>query len=212
VYSKARLLGAALIAALLLALGAGSAAASRTFSVVGGGRAFLLISQGRVTFTGDNGANWISEVTLHGTIHPSLPKTAGALQGAITSVRDGGCRSSVGIECQFIGLTTRPWHITLSGFSGTLPRITALLSIMRSVELGWTIERSLRCLYIGEISVQLRSLTEGTLERFDVLAGGASTIPLIRAEGEEFFRRCPRTLKWESLNFRIEPMITIRLA
>jgi len=98
---RSRLFLAAVTAAFLIALAAGTATASRSFSVVGGGRAILAVANGtsRLTFRGSNGVDVINNVTLHGSIHPLIAKTVGALVGVINRVTTGPeaeCRTNVG--------------------------------------------------------------------------------------------------------------------
>ena len=155
-HARTKLLGAALAATLLLALGASTATASRSFSVVGGGRAILAIASGetRLTFRGNTGIDVIQLVTLHGSIHGSIAKTEGSLVGAITNVLVGAeaeCRSNIGGNCQTIMLIPAlSWHLRLLFYTGTLPSITSIkiemIELEVTVRLGTT-----ECLFRGAL-------------------------------------------------------------
>lgn len=63
-------------------------------------------------------------LTLNGEIHSTLPKTAEALIGYFESLTLGACTTG-----SLTMLTvSMPWHIRYSGFQGTLPRITRILT------------------------------------------------------------------------------------
>jgi len=207
-HARTRLLTAALAAVILLALSAGTATASRSFSVVGGGRAILAISLGSLTFEPSSGSTRvISRVTLHGSVHSLIAKTAAALAGIITGVRTGECRTNVGLSCRTSG-TALPWHITLLAFTGTLPNITTILLNIRAqflLEIG---ETPLRCWYEGTIGAG-GAVNRGRIERLEIAPEKAST-SLIRAENEEFFRRCAGGGSLIG-GFRLSPVIEIRL-
>jgi len=207
---RSKMLMAALTAALALAVGAGTASASRSFSVVGGGRPILAIAPaGGLTFAGSNGVNVISNVTLHGSVHPLIGKTHGALAGVINSILTANCRTSIGVECVSSGVGT--FHIRLLSFTGTLPRITGLQLLVVSrfkIELA---RGRPNCEYEGEIAANAEGragAAEFTITGLTPVRGNRAS--LIRAEGEEFFRRCPTSGELVGA-FRLEPSVTIRL-
>jgi len=204
-----RLLTAALASVVLLALSAGTATASRSFSVGGGGRAILAISLGSLTFEpSGGGTRVISRVTLHGSVHSLIAKSVGALAGVITSILTSECRTSVGLPCRTFG-TAPPWHITLLAFTGTLPNITSILLNIRAqflLEIGNRLET--RCWYEGVIGAG-GVVNRGRIERLEISPEKSFTT-LIRAEGEEFFRRCNREGSLVG-GFRLSPAIEIRL-
>jgi len=202
-----RPLMAGLVAVLLLALGTGVAAASRSFSVVGGGRAILAISSSTLTFENGSGTNLIVDVTLHGSIHPTLPKVRGALIGIITSISTANCRSSTGLRCRFSGLPT--WHLKLASFTGTLPRIASLLFEIEAAILE-ELEGRPNCLYRGVLFANSQATLGPSESRFERFLFLLSTIPLFRVEGEEFFRRCARSIQFVG-GFNFAPIINIRL-
>jgi len=196
---------------LLLAVTAGSATASRSFSIVGGGKAILAISLTLLTFSGSNGVNVISDVTLHGSIHSLIAKTRGALAGVITGVLIGRCTNTFSIPCRVTALVEPRafWHLQLLSFTGTLPVIrTITLIIVRSAFLI-LFNEELECLYLGDVGATGSLNASGVVERLEP-EPNRNSVPLFRAANEEFFRTCPREGRLTG-GFRLSPTIGIRL-
>jgi len=204
---RTKLLSAALAAAFLLALGAGTASASRSFSVVGGGRAVRATARA-LTFAGSNRSRAISDVTLNGSVHSLTGKTRGALVGIITRGETGNIRCEP-INCTSIRVNT-PNHIVLLSFTGTLPNITGMTL---GVEGDFTIDFNgrPRCRYQGLIEATAggrAAAGQFTISTLTPVPGNNSR--LIEATGEEFFRRCD--LEGElSGRFTLSPEVTVRL-
>jgi len=204
----ARIIIAALAATIALALGTGAASASRSFSVVGGGRAVRGIGRGLTFTAAESGIQVIGDVTLTGSVHSLIGKTAGTEVATITRVDNANCRTNIGAECVAIGLL--PASIRLTSFTGTLPRITGGTG---TIEGGaqFQIGGTMRCLYRGPGSgflIGRSGAAEFTVESIEPDRTGRIT--LFRAEGEEFFRRCPRTGTMAG-RYTLSPSFTVRL-
>ena len=182
-----------LIAALLLSVGAGGAAA-RSFEV----------SEQRVTGTSrgmvfeSSSGNVTCDVTRVITLHRrTFAKVANTLIGYVTDVRATNCTErSTGALTE-----TLPWHVTYGGFSGTLPRITEMRLNVLNVTFLFTIF-GVSCLFAGT--------GEG---RLAVSAGSASTLRLNEAVAFNlaaggFF--CPRTYRMRG-TLNLSPILMIRL-
>lgn len=109
-------------AALLMALGVGSASANKlSYS----NQAFR-IAWTRLTFSESGGGFAIScPVTLEGSFHSStLTKRANALVGQITRavVNNAACTEGHAMILE----ATLPWHVTFQSYTGTLPSITGV--------------------------------------------------------------------------------------
>jgi len=208
IYSK--MATAVLTAVLALVLVGGTASASRSFSVVGGGTPARFIGPvGGLTFAGSSGVNIISNTTYHGSIHPLIGKTHGALIGISDRILKANCRTNVGAECVSIGVGTA--HFKFLSFTGTLPRITGSLWLIL-IRLRQEISRGRpNCEYLGEIGGQVggrAGAAEFTITTLTPVRGNRAE--LIRAEGEEFFRRC--AVSGELVGaFTVSPSITSRL-
>jgi len=211
---------AATAAVLLLALGTGTAAASRSFSVVGGGQAILAIATALTFRDPATGVNIINRVTMHGSIHSLIAKTVGSLAGVITSVLTGDetvCRDSLGVTCSTLPQEL-PWHIQLLAFTGTLPEITSITILL--VEAAFLLRLGGRplpglegteCLYKGRAGGIGRTVADPAGRRIETLeADERKPLPLIRILNEEFFRRCPREGVFRGI-FTLAPLIIIRL-
>jgi len=204
---RIRLLVVALATIAVVASAAVPASASRSFSVVGGGRAISGVSSGGITFAGASGTNIIANATLTGSVHSLIGKARGALLGVITRAQFSECRSNIGVGCSITALL--PMHVTGQSFTGTLPRITG-----SNVSFEFThrvdLER-LRCLYAGALEARSEGragAAEFTIEGQSLQAG--NSVPLFRAEGEEFFRRCSSGGELRGA-LRISPTVTIKL-
>ena len=118
----AKLLLASLTATAILALAVGSASANRlSFSA----RTFRA-SWTELAFSG-GGSTITCPVTLEGSFHSfTITKTTGALVGYVTRASvNGESRSCTGGTAT-IRQERLPWHIRYRGFTGTLPRISAI--------------------------------------------------------------------------------------
>jgi hypothetical protein len=118
----------ALTAALLLAIAASAASANRLSTSE---RSFL-IRWSPLTLASTAGSSIRCSVTLDGSFHSStITKTTGLLIGYINAATIAG-PSGNGREAVCAGGTatllreTFPWHAQYNGFTGTLPRITAI--------------------------------------------------------------------------------------
>lgn len=143
----------ALLAALLLCALAGPAGASTTFGANPQG---ITGMSPRLTFEGTSGNRVICAVTLKGSLHASAFKTRGTLMGFMNEGRASSCSNSLGTASTATPLVEfrRPWHITLENFSGTLPRITALLSVIQRANWLFSITGpfgAVGCLYTGNL-------------------------------------------------------------
>jgi len=76
-----------------------------------------------VHFTGIGRTN--CHLTLEGSLHSrTMPKMIGSLIGYITRAILGRCEEGTAT----ISRESLPWHVTYSGFQGTLPNITSLIT------------------------------------------------------------------------------------
>lgn len=105
-------------------------------------------------------------VTMEGSFHAStMPKTAGALIGYITTARlnEGACTGGTATILRLF-----PWHYTYAGFGGTLPRISRIIWLAH----GWAVlvayTPGFPCLFI-ELGVERVNVIN------NVEAGGAVT-------------------------------------
>jgi hypothetical protein len=211
-YRTSRLFVAVLAASLLLALGASTATAARSFSLNGGGQAILAISA-RFTFEGNNGVRVANGITLHGSLHGAIAKTSGSLAGVVTSVLFGGrgeCASSVGIGCVAAPLPGN-WHLQLVSFTGTLPRIRTIRLRIVGVAILITLLETPQCLYRGDIEGELSAREEAGGQVFEsIVADESRGIERERILREELFRRCPEAARFIG-SLRLGRAISIRL-
>lgn len=119
-HTRIKLITVGLVAALLMALAAGSASASR-LSISHGNlwRAVFRPLQFR-----SSGATAAScEVTLEGSFHTTtIAKVANSLIGLITRAAVGACTAGAAT----VLTATLPWHVQYSSFTGSLPSITGV--------------------------------------------------------------------------------------
>lgn len=206
------LLTVASTVALLLTFGSAAATANRSLVTSGGGRAISGGVRGLV-FAGSNGLNKTCDITLNGSIHSSIQKTVGALMGFFTSMAISNCRNSLGISpTSLIGLieARSPWHIRYAGFLGTLPNITGVLATLIGVKFLLRIE-ALSCLYESNMPMSTAGTAGERRYTIRTMSFARNTVRLIRAEGEEFFRRCPPTEETGAQAFTITPEVTLTL-
>lgn len=118
-YTRSKLVLAALGSALLLAAFVGSASANRLSQNETGFRDIYT----PLTFVPSFGTAARCPVTLEGTFHSrTITKTEGTLVGFVTRVSVGTCESGRARA----DTETLPWHIQYGGFTGTLPNITGI--------------------------------------------------------------------------------------
>jgi len=199
---RSKLLLAALIATLLVALSAATATASRSFSVVGGGRAILAIANGerRLTFQDPNtGTEVINLITLHGSIHALIAKSAGSLVGVVNRVTLGPeaeCRTNIFARCSTTAEVGAGWHLVLLSFTGTLPRIESIRIHISGATFRLRIgnpETATEATYRGNpegiaLTPEDRA---GSREATSITADERVFIRRERCIRSEFFRPCP---------------------
>jgi hypothetical protein len=213
-HQRSKLLLAALTAALLLAIGAGTASANRSLRVTGGERAISATAE-RLSFRGSNGINVISDVTLNGRVNASIGKGAGSAVGTITEATTANISNSLGLRpAGARALFTRgPWAVTFRSFTGTLPAIRTVLGTVVNAEFLVTIE-ALEASYRGNVNVTgtgTGGAAELTVTTLTEEAGNSETLVTV-LRGEEFFRRAPPSGVLASrAGFRITPNITVTL-
>jgi len=184
-HTRSKLALAGLAATLLMAFAVNSASAnhlsvsSQNFRLVW--TALTFFGEG----TGSTENTIICPVTLEGSFHSStLAKVIGALIGHVTRA------TVVGTSCTGGRATilqeTLPWHVTYEGFSGTLPRITAVRLLLRNT--AFVLEAN------GGLGTTCLYKENGTSAAGEVLveSGGAATalraderirLPLFRSGG-----------------------------
>jgi hypothetical protein len=139
---------AAFAALLLLALGAGSAAASNGVNLEGRLTGVSARSTA-LTFTDEESTfRIVCEVTLTMDLQREIRKEVGALVGNVTNVTVANCRGgTVRVLAPEAG---RPWRATYVSFTGTLPSITSVRLELRGT--GFLVEAffgAAQCLYGG---------------------------------------------------------------
>ena len=146
--NSSKLLLAALTAALTLAVGVGSASASRGLEV---GSPGTITNTGRLTFSDGFGFFRVRcDVTMTLTLHRSIPKVERTLAGYVRDARVANCEGGTVV----VLTETTPWHIKYLSFTGTLPSITSVRLALESQFL-LTIG-SERCLYIGGVGTTVQ--------------------------------------------------------
>jgi len=170
--TRTKVLMAALTAALLLSLGAGTAAALRSLSVVG--ETTVTLNSRRLTF--ENGSSIICEVTMIKTISRVIPKRFPILIGGVRDIRTASCTSPLGTPAppRFLNLNTATdWRIIADGFQGRLPGIEGLRARIEKSHTLFEIRTFLgtvNCLYSGEIDGLVHiSPTTGKVEFLETI-------------------------------------------
>ena len=98
-----------------------SSASARNLSI---SNTSIRSSWNEVAFNGPFG-EVVCQVTLEGSLHSrTMAKTIGTLMGYITSAVLGACQTGTATILR----ATLPWHVRYSGFQGTLPRITSIIT------------------------------------------------------------------------------------
>jgi len=172
-----------LTATLIFALAVTSANAnrlsvsSRTFRITWTALSFF--GEG----TGSTENTIICPLTLEGSFHSAtMAKVIGALVGHVNRATFGSCTGGRFTVLQ----ETLPWHVTYEGFSGTLPRITAVRLLLRGI--AYAVEENgglgTKCLYkdagtsaAGEVLVESGGAATG------LIADETIRIPLFRSTG-----------------------------
>ena len=197
-HAKSRLLLLGAVVTLVLAIGVGAAAALRSLEfnamqVTGTSRA--------ITFAG-GGIEVICEITINGTVNArSIAKTRGTAIGRsearIATERCRGGRLRVLAE-------TEPWTNTYDTFTGTLPSIRSIRSVVSGVAFLVSAFGGLgECLYRGNVAG-----STGPSEGFRETIGDESVqIPLSRNLGGFF---CPEEGSMRGM-FSFERTLTVRL-
>lgn len=211
-HNRSKLLIVALIAAFLLALGAGAATASRSLVTTGGGQN-ITGTQGALVFVGSNGVRMTCEVTLSGSIHAAIAKAARALMGHLFAAPTRNCRNTFGItptSATALIESRRPWHIEYVGILGTLPAITGVLGLIKGTRFLLRFNE-MSCLYEGDVPAATGGTGGAREYTIRTMAATRNTVRLVRAEGEEFFRTCPPTGEMGAQAFAITPNVTLTL-
>ena len=135
----AKLVLAALTAALLLAVAAGPASADNALSAEPSETSAVFEE---LTFGSPLG-NVICEVTLHVTFHESVNKVPGELAGEIeVGVSTGSCTNGdagLNVGGQRVTGLQGPYHIQYNSFEGTLPNINSVTAALVGLEIWITL-------------------------------------------------------------------------
>ncbi|ADB51283.1 hypothetical protein [Conexibacter woesei] len=148
-FSRRKLLAAALVALLALTAGTAPSLASRAIGVSPGGA--ILISppvQFSAVYMGVP-VSWTCPTTFQGSLERTITKAAaGAGIGSIHAGTPGNCNPNFGVT--YLATGANPWRMTYSSFEGTLPNIAGIRFIYRNV--GIQINSPIGiCLYGGEL-------------------------------------------------------------
>lgn len=171
---RSKLLLSALVAALVLSIGVGTAGANRSIEVSPAG-ALRGVSRA-LTFAAGFG-EVICEVTLDGRLNARIAKTARASLGAVTAARIAieRCRGSFGVTSinSITALFSPTWDVQYVSFAGTLPNITSFLlentNTQFLLDIG-SILGTIRCLYRTNVRVRA-PVVSGRVSRLEVLNG-----------------------------------------
>ncbi len=152
--SYTKLLFAALIAALIMSMAAGTASASRSLSLNNGGVRTFSYSD-RYTFTNEEGGFRVVCRVLRTITYTSdaAPKTAGVVIANTPAATGIDVRECTGGTVRV--LQERAWKIRFDGFTGTLPAIRTIRLTIEPNGGGFLVEAFFgiaRCLYGGNVS------------------------------------------------------------
>jgi hypothetical protein len=215
VSTHGKLLLAACIAVLAMAIGAGTAAASRSLSVAPEVRLTL---HGRLVYESNIGEP-VEEITCNVTVTKTLvraiAKIAGTVMGRVTSIRIApetcvvGGNADVFRRLTFLRVEAAElWQILYNSFLGSLPRITGILTIIRNVQFLVEYEADsleIMCLYdnsrrAGSLGLLARVTAAGVIERLNTLNApeqpATREFDLVR-DLERFGFACARTARWK---------------
>ncbi len=172
-----KLLLAALTAILALSFATSTATANRGFSFTPNER--ILIIFPRFIFGGGFG-NVTCGITLHGSLHRTIPKIEGTLVGMIESmlINITGCTESFGVgNMTDARVLTLPWHLRYVSFTGTLPVVRTI----RLIQLGFSIlfdyeilGGDARCLYLMNQGEDLAVEARGTITSVSLIREAAN--------------------------------------
>jgi hypothetical protein len=124
----------------------GSATASTSIAVTPAGP---YTARGTVTLT-NSGVNVICTVTYSATHEPITKMTGSPGRSGVSAISATGCNGGAAI----VWLNINQWRWTYNSFSGTLPRITQVLFLVRDVQFLITF-LGLTCLYRGPVGLAL---------------------------------------------------------
>jgi len=95
------------------------------------------------------GATTTCELTLEGSLHSrNMAKVAGSLIGYITRADLGPCAAGSATIQQ----GTLPWHVRYSGFSGTLPEISSIITHVIFVGFRVRETEGIACLALSSVA------------------------------------------------------------
>lgn len=150
---RSKLLLAAFVAVVVLSVGAATANAARSFSVINN-TLLTYVSPGLTIRGNPEGNMMVCSVTLTASLHSSFAKIRGSLMGFVNGGDFGRCINAFGtfVDGSMLVEHRKPWHITLQSFRGTLPRITEILILINNIRILVTenepiFRRRLGCLY-----------------------------------------------------------------
>jgi hypothetical protein len=180
--TRTRLFLGALTAAIVLSSAVGAASANRLSL---SNNRFRQVWTPLSISNAEAGVTVQCNVTLEGSFHyNTFAKARGLLRGYITKAAfahpctgGGEAFSTNGVEEEGGGRpfpSTLPWHITYSGFEGTLPNITGV-QVNAFLHIWLILPIVGRCLYEGLIANTLR-LSAGTVTS---LAATGATLPIV---------------------------------
>lgn len=162
-----RLLVAACVAVVALALFSGMAAALRSIQISNPGA--QRGTGARVSFEDESGfLRTICNLTLNGSGNERISKTLGSTIGTITEGRTESCSAFGGAATVTVNAeASRPFTARYNGFEGTLPSITGIRVLTEGV--SFTInEAGRRCTYAGRAANRI-PVSRGTEERTEFL-------------------------------------------
>ena len=164
-HNRIKLLTAALAAALVLSIGAGTAGALRSLSV--GGELTLTLNSRALTFR-NSLFEVIAGATIVKTMSRTIPKVEGASVGAVTEVRFDIPRARISgfgatrvndIRVLRVG-TAGNWNLFYKSILGTLPRINGAIMKIANSHILISVDifgpPPTTCLYDGEIELLAR--------------------------------------------------------
>lgn len=138
--------------------------------------------------------NVICAFTVTGSLHRSIAKTRGTLGGFITEGRTSSCRNSLGTSTSVTFLLL-PWHFTYASFTGTLPRIQAVLFNLGRVSVlmrvGGVFGGSIGCLFQGAIGLDANGIADPEDLVVSTLTTLRGSIALATELEREVFGGCP---------------------
>ena len=192
---------AALTAMLLLALGAGSAMASRSINVspTGANRA-----AGTLTFSSPE----VEFLRIRCLVTLTLANVAGGAKSTATNIANVTGATATGCEGGTIRVlapsVASPWRTTYVSFTGTLPTIATVTLELRGVGFLAAIFGT-NCLFGGNA----QGTTVGGTTVTEIRANTSPAVPLVRDLGS--FPACPRNGNFSG-NLRLERSLRLTLA